>query len=235
MDSPQVFRNFALGVRSVPAMVRTPSKALIFFLLGAVLLLDSCKVEGPGAATPGPLRVSVEDAMSRRLVEAAMARLKFQVRYDPAYVDIPYPLGDVPADTGVCSDEVIRVYRALGLDLQALVHEDMRRAFTSYPKIWGLKRPDANIDHRRVPNLETFFRRHGAALPVSARGLDYRPGDLVTWMLEGRLPHIGIVTDLLSRDGDRPLIVHNIGWGPELSDMLFDYPVTGHFRYKGPA
>lgn len=180
-----------------------------------------------------------DDALSadaRRLVEAAVARTKEIVVYDSAYRRIAFPGGDVPADRGVCSDLVIRAYRAaFGLDLQFLVHRDMAQSFGSYPRHWGLKRPDPNIDHRRVPNLEVFLTRQGAALPVTGDGKDYRLGDLVTWRLNGRLPHIGIVTDRRSADGKRPLIAHNIGAGPRLEDMLFHYPISGHFRYLGAA
>lgn len=189
----------------------------------------------PFMHVPEPRRIAVADPFTRALVEAALERPQHSVRYDAAYVRIPYPMGDVPADTGVCADEIIRVYRALGLDLQQLVHEDMARAFSRYPKIWGLSRPDTNIDHRRVPNLETFFRRHGLELSLSETGLDYQPGDIVTWRLDGRLPHIGIVTDILSADGLRPLIVHNVGAGPQLEDVLFAYPLAGRFRYSGPS
>lgn len=167
-----------------------------------------------------------------KLVAAAIERTRHSVTYDGSYLGIAYPGGDVPTTIGVCTDVVIRAYRAgLGIDLQKRVHEDMKAAFAAYPAIWGLRRPDTNIDHRRVPNLETFLTRHGEALPVSTKAEDYRPGDLVTWRLGGNLPHIGIVTDQRSRDGKRPLVAHNIGRGPKLEDMLFNYPVTGHFRY----
>jgi uncharacterized protein YijF (DUF1287 family) len=169
-----------------------------------------------------------------RLVRAAVAQTAQQVTYDGSYRRIPYPGGDVPADVGVCTDVVIRAYRALGEDLQQRVHEDMKASFSSYPQSWGLRRPDPNIDHRRVPNLQAYFRRRGAALPRPP-GRDterYRPGDLVTWMLPGNLPHIGIVADGRSDDGARPLIVHNIGRGPEVEDMLLAYPITGHYRYR---
>jgi uncharacterized protein YijF (DUF1287 family) len=165
------------------------------------------------------------------LVAAALERTRHKVVYDPAYRVIAYPMGDVPAGTGVCTDEVIRAYRALGIDLQQLVHEDMKVSFSSYPGNWGLSRPDRNIDHRRVPNLQVFFTRHGKSLPVTGRASDYAPGDLVTWDLGGNVPHIGMVTDRRSADGTRPLIVHNIGAGPTLEDMLFDYRITGHYRY----
>jgi uncharacterized protein len=172
------------------------------------------------------------DPFSKKFVAASLDRTKEFVIYDSAYEQIRYPGGDVAAWKGVCSDEVVRVYRALGADLQKLVHEDMKSAFSVYPKIWGLSRPDPNIDHRRVPNLATFFRRHGKTLAVTENGADYKPGDLVTWSVSGGRPHIGLVTNKLSLDRQRPLIVHNIGLGPQLDDMLFTYKITGHYRYE---
>jgi len=167
-----------------------------------------------------------------RVLAAALAQTAARVTYDGAYRRIGYPGGDVPAHLGVCTDVVIRAYRAAGVDLQVLVHEDMKAAFAEYPRAWRMRRPDPNIDHRRVPNLQAFFRRRGAEVAVSRRGGDYLPGDLVTWMLPGNLPHIGMVTDRRSPDGARPLIVHNIGRGPEVGDMLFEYPRTGHYRFR---
>jgi uncharacterized protein YijF (DUF1287 family) len=168
-----------------------------------------------------------------RLVAAAIQQVGRGTRYDGAYRRIPYPMGDVPPEVGVCTDVVIRAYRAVGVDLQQRVHEDMRAAFAAYPKAWGLSRPDPNIDHRRVPNLQRFFTRRGAARPRSSDPADYQAGDLVTWMLPGNLPHIGVVSDRRSADGRRPLIVHNIGRGPQIEDMLFAYPITGQYRYRG--
>jgi len=167
------------------------------------------------------------------LVAAALERTTHPVRYDGAYVRIGYPNGDVPASQGVCTDVVIRSYRALGIDLQQAVHEDMTANFAAYPAraIWNQDRPDPNIDHRRVPNLQAFFRRKGGELPISGESRDYRPGDLVTWVLPGNLPHIGIVTDRSAPATGNPLIVHNIGSGPQLEDMLFHYRITGHYRY----
>jgi uncharacterized protein YijF (DUF1287 family) len=167
------------------------------------------------------------------LVSAALERTKHEVQYDGAYRVIKYPGGDVPDNYGVCTDVVIRSYRSLGIDLQVLVHEDIAKNFNSYPsqRIWGLKRPDKNIDHRRVPNLQTFFKRHGSVLKISDSASSYKAGDLVTWMLAGNLPHIGIVTAEKSRTTGNPLIVHNIGAGPKLEDMLFQYTITGHYRY----
>ncbi|MFP4003772.1 MAG: DUF1287 domain-containing protein [Alphaproteobacteria bacterium] len=173
-----------------------------------------------------------EAERAAKLVAAAIERTKHPVVYDGSYRRIEYPGGDVPGHIGVCTDLVIRAYRkALGIDLQKRVHEDMKKYFGDYPKDWGLTRPDPNIDHRRVPNLETFFKHQGAALPVSRDGHDYRAGDLVTWRLNGSLPHIGVVTHKRSGDGKRPLIAHNIGAGPRLEDMLFDHPITGHYRW----
>lgn len=154
------------------------------------------------------------------------------MEYDPKYFSIVYPNGDVPANKGVCTDVVIRAYRKMGIDLQKEVHEDMQKNFKSYPKIWGLKTTDTNIDHRRVPNLQVFFTRKGQGLGISEKASDYKTGDLVTWMIGGKLPHIGIVTDVRSKDGKRNQIVHNVGAGQVLEDCLFDYPITGHYRYQ---
>ena len=167
------------------------------------------------------------------LVEAAHERTKHSVRYDGSYLAIDYPWGDVPKEIGVCTDVVIRSYRVLGIDLQRLVHEDMKANFDKYPsrRIWGLKGPDTNIDHRRVPNLQAFFKRHGEELPVTRNAKDYKAGNIVTWMLPGNLPHIGIVTEKINPDTGNPMIVHNIGGGPQLQDMLFSYKITGHYKY----
>ncbi len=166
-----------------------------------------------------------------KLVEAAKERTRSEVVYDGAYLAIDYPMGDVPAKVGVCTDVLIRSYRQLGIDLQELVHQDMKSNFNSYPANWGLKRPDTNIDHRRVPNLETFFERHGVTLSLSKNAEDYQPGDIVSWRLDGNLPHIGIVSDVKDSQSGRYKIVHNIGAGPKLDDMLFDYRIVGHYRF----
>lgn len=169
--------------------------------------------------------------MEQTVVLAARERTYEDVRYDPKYVKLNYPLGDVPADTGVCTDVVIRTYRAAyNYDFQKAIHEDMRRNFTVYPKAWGLKRPDRNIDHRRVPNIEKFLKRKNADLPITKNPEDYRPGDIVTWRLGGRLPHIGIVSDKKTEWGT-PLIIHNVGAGPVEDDLLFNTDIHGHFRY----
>ena len=183
------------------------------------------------------LAAAQRSAFTQRLVAAAIERTHHTVRYDPAYVRIPYPGGDVPADTGVCTDEIIRIYRAVGVDLQREVHEDMQANFWNYPNHlrWMLFHTDTNIDHRRVPNLMVFFSRKGEKLPAGSNREDYFPGDLVTWDLGGNVPHIGMVVDQKSPRSGRYLIVHNIGQGPKMEDVLFNWKITGHYRYFGPA
>ena len=188
------------------------------------------------ASSADPSRATIDhnwtqNTWSNEMVAAAMERTRVPVTYDGAYRQLDYPMGDVDNEKGVCTDVIVRSYRALGVDLQQLVHEDMKTHFAAYPKAWGLSRPDPNIDHRRVLNLETFFARHGEKLPATTTPEDYKPGDIVTWRLGNRLPHIGIVTDKRSLDGQRPMIVHNVGAGTALEDVLFEYPLAGHYRY----
>lgn len=178
------------------------------------------------------MAVGAEASFVSRLSSAAIEQTRHVVIYNGAYRKIPYPMGDVPAHYGVCTDVVIRAYRQLNIDLQQKVHEDMQGSFKLYPKLWGLAKPDSNIDHRRVPNLQTFFTRHGQSLPLSTDVRDYQPGDLVTWLLPNNMTHIGIVVDRYAEDGHTPLIVHNIGAGPKLEDVLFAYQLTGHYRYQ---
>jgi uncharacterized protein len=166
-----------------------------------------------------------------KLSDAALELTKHQVEYDPSYFSIAYPLGDVPANKGVCTDVIIRAYRRLGKDLQQEVHEDMKAHFDLYPKNWGLIRTDTNIDHRRVPNLMQFFVRKGTSKSITQNAADYVPGDIVCWNLGGVITHIGIVVSHKSEDGKRNLIVHNIGAGQELADCLFQYKIIGHYRY----
>ena len=165
------------------------------------------------------------------LSEAAISIIKDKVVYDPSYFSIPFPNGDVPSDKGVCTDVIIRSYRKLGIDLQKLVHEDMKANFSLYPKIWGLKRTDTNIDHRRVPNLMVFFKRKGISKKITKNTSDYVQGDIVCWNLHGGVTHIGIVVNKKSKDGKRNLIVHNIGSGQVIEDCLFDFKIIGHYRY----
>lgn len=167
-----------------------------------------------------------------RLADSARTLTKQKVQYDPAYFSITYPNGDIPANKGVCTDVVIRAYRKMGIDLQKEVHEDMKANFSLYPKNWGLKTTDKNIDHRRVPNLMTFFSRHGQVKKISSEANDYLPGDIVCWNLGGAITHIGLVSNQKSTDGKRYLIVHNIGAGQVLEDCLFNFKIIGHYRYE---
>lgn len=201
-------------------------------ILSLIFISTSLLACAPVTAQDRIVTVSAEAAP---LVNAARDRLKSNVIYDGQYVPLDYPGGDVPATMGVCTDVVIRSLRkAYDMDLQKRVHEDMKANFSAYPANWGLSRPDRNIDHRRVPNLETYFKREGYAVPITKPVADYQPGDIVSWRLDGNsgrggLPHIGIVSDRLGVTGN-PLIIHNIGGGVEESDMLFDHRITGHFR-----
>lgn len=209
--------------------------ALAVISLGAISAFSAT-----GLAGFHLLQLSVgQQRLLDRLVTAAVARTHHVVRYDPAYVRIPYPGGDVPPDTGVCTDEVIRAYRAVGIDLQKEVHEDMAAHFAEYPHKWirhgaeGLPATDTNIDHRRVPNLMVFFHRHGETLAISVNANDYGPGDLVALNLGGGITHIGIVVNQKSPDSNRYLMAHNIGRGPQMEDVLFSWKIIGHYRYAG--
>lgn len=174
----------------------------------------------------------IEKSFPEKLSDAAITLTKDKVVYDSGYFSISYPNGDVPKGKGVCTDVVIRAYRKLGIDLQKEVHEDMKKNFSKYPQKWGLKKTDPNIDHRRVPNLQVFFTRFGKSLEVTDKASDYKTGDLVTWMINDKMPHIGIVTNRKSADGKRNLIVHNVGAGQVLEDCLFQYKITGHYQFK---
>lgn len=193
-------------------------------VFAALLLLSAT---GTAGAEP---RAEPQD-----LVAAAREQIGVTLHYDPAYVKLAYPRGDVPIERGVCTDVVVRAFRRVGYDLQELVHRDMKKAWAAYPHPanWKLKRPDTNIDHRRVPNLATFFGRHGVALGVSKDAQDYAAGDIVTWRVPPGLPHIGLVADVRTAAGV-PLIIHNIGNGTRMEDRLFSYTITGHYRFPHP-
>lgn len=168
----------------------------------------------------------------KKLADSTLTLTEQRVVYDPSYFRLDYPNGDVPSNRGVCTDVIIRAYRKIGIDLQKEVHEDMKANFDKYPKKWGLSVTDKNIDHRRVPNLMTFFERHGTTLSITQNSTDYKPGDIVCWNLGGGITHIGIVSNKEVKNGEAPLIIHNIGGGQVLEDMLFDYKIIGHYRYK---
>jgi len=213
--------------------VRVFSAVVVIFGVLSPLPLVPSVARLPAGAGQSSAR---QEQFFRALVAAAVERTHHIVRYDSAYLRIPYPGGDVPANTGVCTDEVIRTYRAVGIDLQKAVHEDMLAHLSDYPKKWASAHAaatDTNIDHRRVPNLMVFFRRNGTNLMISSSAADYRPGDLVTWNLGGGITHIGIVVDRGSPDGEIFMIVHNIGQGAQVEDVLFHWKIIGHYRYGG--
>ncbi len=175
-------------------------------------------------------KVVATTGRAQSFLQAAHRQTESFVAYDSKYTPIAYPNGDVPLSRGVCSDVVIRAYRAIGIDLQQLVHEDMAAHFDLYPKRWGLTAPDANIDHRRVPNLMTFFSRFGQVLPISRDPKDYKPGDLIT-NRPGGGTHIAVVSDVISPISGRLMVIQNCGFGTRQDDDLLRYPFLGHYRY----
>ncbi len=179
-----------------------------------------------------PKLTEIRSEEIKKLLQSAVEQTNLTKTYDPAYVVIPYPMGDVPPEKGVCTDVVIRAFRRAGIDLQKTVHEDMAKDFSVYPKKWGLLKPDTNIDHRRVPNLQTFFTRQGKSLAITDRAENYQPGDVVAWDLDGKgMTHIGLVSNIYNKTTKRYLIVHNIGGGAQAEDKIFDWKIIGHYRY----
>jgi len=184
------------------------------------------------AASEKPPLAAVASDEIKKILESAIEQTTVTKNYDAAYVVIPYPMGDVSAEKGVCTDVVIRAFRKAGVDLQRAVHEDMKQNFSVYPQKWSLKKPDTNIDHRRVPNLQTFFTRRGKSLAITDKAENYQPGDVVAWDLDGKgMTHIGLVSNLYSETTKRYLIIHNIGGGAQAEDRIFDWKIIGHYRY----
>lgn len=210
-----------------------------FFILTSVLAACGCqpqaRIAAPKPAVPAnvTIRPLPQNAPPRlkQMLDGAIAQAGVTTGYDPSYVALDYPGGDVPEKTGVCSDVVVRAFRKAGIDLQKEIHEDMKAARSDYPTKWGATSTDANIDHRRVLNLMAYFRRQGKSLTISYDPADYQPGDIVAWDLTSGIDHIGIVTNMLSDSGDRYLIVHNIGAGTRIEDVLFDWTIKGHYRF----
>jgi uncharacterized protein YijF (DUF1287 family) len=195
-----------------------------------VMLSRRAMIAGLAASLTAPLSAQTRPRTAAALIRAARSQVGVTLHYDPAYTALAFPNGDVPRAKGVCTDVVIRAYRdAFGLDLQELVNTDMRAAFSAYPRSWGLRRTDRNIDHRRVPNLQVWLKRKGAQLPLAENPADWRPGDIFTSLIGGRLPHIGIVSD---RRGTRGwLVIHNIGGGAREEDALLAHKLTGRYRW----
>jgi uncharacterized protein len=208
---------------------------LAFFIACQSDVATRAQQEQPTAFSPSvakPKLDQIENESIKKVLESAVEQTTLTKNYDPAYVVLPYPNGDVPIEKGVCTDVVIRGFRRAGVDLQREVHEDMAANFSLYPKKWGLKTADSNIDHRRVPNLQTFFTRKGKSLPITDKAADYKPGDVVAWDLDGKgLTHIGLISNIWSESSKRYLIIHNIGGGAQAEDRLFDWKVIGHYRY----
>jgi uncharacterized protein YijF (DUF1287 family) len=212
-------------------------KFLIFVL--TLFVLAGCERrqmytvnQGP-AVPPSPKITPLPDNASpqlKQMLDGAIAQAGVTTEYDPAYVALEYPGGDVPEKTGVCSDVIVRAFRKAGIDLQKEVHEDIKAARSEYPNKWGANAPDKNIDHRRVLNLMKYFERQGKSLPISAAAAAYQPGDVVAWELSNGIDHIGIVTNMLSESADRYLIVHNIGAGTRIEDVMFMWTIKGHYR-----
>ena len=214
--------------------MRIAVKALIFII---ALMFSGCRQDQPfGTAStdivPRPNLDSMASEPVRLVLANAQEQLSLTKGYTQDYFSLEYPNGDPPIETGACTDVVIRGFRAAGIDLQKEVHEDIKANFASYPNKWGLQRPDTNIDHRRVPNLQTFFIRRGKSIPVSSNADAYKPGDVVSWDLNGKgMTHIGIVSHLWNERSKRYLIIHNIGSGTKAEDRLFEWKITGHYRY----
>ena len=217
--------------------------SLFAALVGGALLLGcaaACASQAvPGSTTKRSTAHSIDglnrkpvsnSAEIRKVVESALEQTQQTFEYDASYTKISYPGGDVPIDRGVCADVVIRALRGAGVDLQREVHEDMSRNFSIYPNRWGLHKPDPNIDHRRVPNLMTFFERKSKSVPITRKPADYLPGDIVAWELDNKLLHIGVVTDAVGESSQCYLVVHNIGEGAKLEDVLMAWKIVGHYR-----
>jgi uncharacterized protein YijF (DUF1287 family) len=208
------------------------NRASLFLLIVTAGLAIGCEQQADTAQPASSINASaVNSTPLKQVVDAAVEQTRYTRGYDPSYVRIDYPNGDVPIETGVCSDVIVRAFRKIGLDLQKEIHEDIKRNFSAYPKIWGLTKPDPNIDHRRVPNLMTYFKRKGKEVAITTGQEDYLPADIVAWRLNNGLLHIGMVTDILVEGASRYKIAHNIGAGAQVEDVLFSWEVIGHYRY----
>jgi uncharacterized protein YijF (DUF1287 family) len=205
---------------------------LLFFVSCQTNFQSTAQTREPQIVTSEKPPLASVSGEIKKLLESAIEQTTATKTYDPAYVVIPYPMGDVPPETGVCTDVVIRAFRKAGVDLQQAVHEDMKGDFSVYPQKWNLKKPDTNIDHRRVPNLQTYFTRRGKSLAITDKAESYEPGDVVAWDLDGKgLTHVGLVSNLYNDSTKRYLIIHNIGGGARAEDRLFDWKIIGHYRY----
>jgi len=216
--------------------------AILFTALIGLLALSACSsnAERSASANARNTQGSTTQSLTRRpisdipeitkAVDSAIEQTRHTIQYDPAYSKISYPDGDVPIERGVCADVIVRAFRSAGIDLQKEVHEDMSHHFSAYPAKWGARRPDSNIDHRRVPNLMTLFERQAKSVTITRNPSDYRPGDVVAWELDNKLLHIGLVSDVVANGTPNYLIVHNIGAGAKIEDVLMAWKIIGHYR-----
>jgi uncharacterized protein len=216
---------------------------LFLYLLGGLtlftlVLTTACQTKIVKSSQPvagitpsTPTAIAISSPRIKKLIRSGIEQTQYTRYYDPAYVPLEYPGGDVPLETGVCTDVVIRAFRKVGVDLQKEVREDMERNFAAYPQLWGLKKPDSNIDHRRVPNLMKYFQRRGKSIQIDNKPENYLPGDIVAWNLGNGQQHIGLVSNNISPNSKNLLIIHNIGSGAKQEDILFNWPIIGHYRY----
>ncbi|HTG95144.1 MAG TPA: DUF1287 domain-containing protein [Pyrinomonadaceae bacterium] len=239
-SSERIFNPISVHLRNLWSVLFSPRYLRLVLISLLLVTAAGCQrdsrnaTRGGAVNSPSPVYKSLPANAApnlKKFIDAAVAQVGVTTGYDPSYVSLDYPGGDVPKETGVCTDVLVRAFRAVGVDLQKEIHEDMSRAWADYPKRWGLSRPDPNIDHRRVPNLMTYFDRKGKSVAVTSIADDYRPGDLVTWDLGGAVDHIGIVTDMALTSDGQFLIVHNIGAGTRVENVLFNWKITGHYRY----
>ncbi len=234
--SDKLMRKFSMKL--LKTVVRSSAFLLLVFVFACqtdfptVAQKDSPLSFSDSETVEKPKLSEIESDEIRQVLKSANEQTKITTGYTQKYFTIEYPMGDVPKETGACTDVVIRSFRAAGVDLQKEVHEDMRENFSKYPTKWGLTKPDTNIDHRRVPNLQTFFTRRGKSLEISDQGSAFKPGDVVSWDLNGKgVTHIGVISNIWNEKEKRYLIIHNIGGGTRLEDRLFDWEITGHYRF----
>lgn len=206
-------------------------KIQLLVVLVSFLLFQACKSENSQSQNIETERNENLSEAQQKISDAAISIVDPTIVYDPSYFVIPYPNGEIPEGKGVCTDVVVRTYRALGIDLQKEVHEDMMANFVLYPNIWQLSKPDKNIDHRRVPNLMVFFSRFGTEKPITQNAADFLPGEIVCWRLGNGMTHIGVLVDKKSENHEGYQLVHNIGAGQIMEDVLFDYEIIGHYFY----
>ena len=217
-EGPGVLNSLALGI------------VVLALLAGCASRAGEKKATAKGTIENLTRKPASLNPQIKKVVDSGIEQTQYTFNYDPTYTKLDYPGGDVPRDRGVCADVIVRAFRSAGIDLQKEIHEDMAKHFSAYPNKWGARKPDSNIDHRRVPNLMTFFERSGKSVPISKNIADYLPGDVVAWELDNHLLHIGLVTDAIARGASNYLAVHNIGEGAKVEDVVMAWKIIGHYR-----